>query len=712
MNLKKVFYFAAQIGLILSAYATDAQNIKIENGWLDATQVDWKDTYFQLEGTCDFYWKDFILPTSSDDSMPNYTKLAAPIPKPWTKIALSEDHYLPAQGYGTYRFRIKVENKTEVYGLKLHSIFTAYKLYVNGTLLSSLGKVGKTKEESIPQFLTQEIALPVLKNDSVAFQVLDVVLQVSNFHHRRAGAQQAIHFGTMEEIVDRTADTLILNFLLIGIILIIGLNHLLMYALRRLDISNLIFGLLSIIMIFRNLSTEERILAHWFPNMDWELLIRLDNFSGFGTMSFFAFYFYFSYRRTFPKIMFYILTGIGVLITLLVFSTQAWYYGQFKLLFEAYIGLGGLYLVFGVLLPAAIKKHQGAFLSFIGMLLLYSTAVNDLLHSMGVINSVYIAPYGIAAFMVIQSYLHTKKSAIALKDNLKLSTELQQEKQLLEERIEERTQVLSKQADELKSYQEKQEQQNNINDGLNQITEVMRKNKENFTKLADQLLATLVKRIGASLGAMYLHTKIDHEEKLKLIANYGLNKEAQLDLLDTNEGLTGQCFSLGKVNYLEELPEKYFSISSGLGSSTPKILGLIPMKIDELTIGVIEIASFKDINETHKVFLSRAVENIASQLNIVKMNEESQHLINESQQLEREASSKNQEMMENLEELKAVQEEAENKEKQIIQMLEETRKKEAEIEEKLKQSQEKQAVVEKQYEKAQKELEKLKKKKI
>jgi len=424
MNLKNVYFFVAIAILLFTFQISEAQNVKMSNGFLDATHVNFTNNLIKLEGTCDFYWKEFIIPTSPDDSLPGFKKLVAPIPKPWTKIAISENSYLPAQGYGTYRFRIKVPNKNEVYGLKLRSIFTAYKLYVNEELVSTLGNVGKTKAESVPKFLTQEISLPVIKKDGVDSQTLDIVLHVSNFDHRRAGAQQPILFGTMEEVIDSTEDTLILNFFLIGIILIIGLNHLVMYALRRLDIANLLFGMLSIIMIFRNLSTEERVLAHWFPNMSWEMLVRLDNFSGFGTMSLFAFYFYYSFRKTFPKIMFYILAGTGGLITLLVFTTHAWFYGQFKMVFELYIGLGGLYLVLGVLLPAALKKHPGALISFIGMFLLYSTAVNDLLHSMGAINTAYIAPYGIAAFMVLQSYLHTKKSANALMDNLKLSKNL------------------------------------------------------------------------------------------------------------------------------------------------------------------------------------------------------------------------------------------------------------------------------------------------
>jgi len=687
-----------------------SQNTNVNNGVLDVTQTDLSTKLIKLEGNWDFYWKEFVMPLSAADSLYSFQKYLAPLPKPWTKVVLKDGTKCPAQGYGTYRLRINVPNKNEVYGLKIYSIFTAYNIYVNGELLSSMGTIGKSKIESIPKFGTQEISIPVLKHDSSKYQVLDIIIHASNYHHRRAGAQHPIFFGKMNAVVKATKDAIILNLFLIGIILIIGFNHILMYLIRRMDFANFIFGILSIIMILRSISTQERILLHWFPNMSWEFLVKLDNFSGFATMSLFAFFFYFTYRKDFPKVIFYILASLGVIVTILVFSTKAWFYGQFRLLFEAYIGLGGLYLVFGVLLTALFRKREGSTLSFIGMFLLYSTAVNDVLSSMGVIDSVYIAQYGIAAFMVIQSFQLTRKSAWALKDNQNLSMELNQEKLKLEERIEERTQKLAHQAEELESYKEDQEKQNRINEGLNQITEVMRLNKDNFTALADQLLATLIKRINASMGAMYLHTKINNEDKLKLIAHFGLSKEAQNEILDINEGLTGQCFSVGKATFIDDVPEKYFSISSGLGSSTPNILALIPMKIDEDVIGVVELASFMLISETHKKFLFRAIENIASQLNIVKLNDESQILIKESRRMTEETEAKNQEMMENLEELKAVQEESQKKEDEINKLLEDAKKREIEIESKLIESNKNQTICQDKLEKALYEIKALKSK--
>ncbi|MBI9069914.1 MAG: GAF domain-containing protein [Salinivirgaceae bacterium] len=600
-----------------------------KDGQIDLTNVIWKDNLFELTGEWDFYWKQFIVPQSTSDSLSAYKKLTSNHPGPWTKTLFDGTHQCSADGFGTYRLRIKVPNENRVYGLKVHSIFTAYKLYVNGKYIDGLGTLGKNKEESKAKFLTKEIPIPVSIQENTIYQELDIVIQVSNFDHRRAGMQQLIAIGEITTVINKTRDTLILNLLLIGIIIIIGLNHILMYVLRRLDISNLLFGILSMIMVLRNITTGERIIMHMFPNLNWEMLVRLDNFSGFGTISLFAFYFYMSYRKDFPKVMFYIIMGIGVLITALVFSTNAWFYGKFRMLFEVYIGLGGLYLVFGVLLVAAIRKRSGGFITFLGMFLLYGTAINDVLSSMGLIKSAYIAPYGIAAFMILQSYLHTRKSAHALKDNQNLSEELKQEKVTLEERISVRTKELSSQADELGKYRIVQEKQNWINESLNAVTEVMRQNKDDLEVLADQLLSTLVKKVSASMGAMYLLSKVEGEDKLKLLANFGLSKEGSIEFLNTKEGMVGKCFSTGKEEFITDLPDDYFVVSSGLGSSKPALLAIMPMKIDEMVIGVVEIATFKEITDVHKEFLRKTIVNIAAQLNIVKLNSENQQVLEE-----------------------------------------------------------------------------------
>lgn len=609
----------------------------------------------KMEGTCDFFWKALVEPATIDNFSRD-SKYALKLPGSWTKIIDESGKPLPSDGYGTYHFKIRVPNENQIYGLKLYSIFTAYRFYVNGQLVAQMGTVGTNKETSIPKFATREISLPVIQAGVDSTQLMDVLIQVSNFHHRRAGAQQPMYFGTLQNMLDYTKDKYIINLLLIGIILIIGFNHILMYFLRRADVSNLMFGVLSMVMILRNISTDERIITHWFPNINWELLVRLDNFSGFATIALFAYYFFYNFRKVFPKIMFYIMMAIGVVITLLVFGTKAWFYGQFRMVFEIYIGLGGMYLTFGVLLRAAIRKYEGGFVTFIGMFLLYTTAINDVLVSMGVIHTAYVAPYGIAVFMLFQSFLLTRKSAKALRDNLELATELETEKQNLENRIEERTSELSKQAEELKIYREEQEKQNFVNTNLNIISDVMHQHKDNLTTLADQLLANLVKSVKASMGAMYLLTVEEERKFLKLLANWGLSTENQVDELDVNEGMTGQCFNAGKAMYIDSLPENYFTITSGLGSAQPKELALLPLINDEKVIGVVEIASFKPLEKWHRDFLEKALVSIAAQLQIVKLNSETQHILDEYRNYKDELRRKEEEYQELQQELAALRE--------------------------------------------------------
>ena len=623
-----------------------AQNTIINNGYLDLTNINLDKKTIELKGNWDFYWNELLLPNSYLDSLKGHKKYLAKVPRTWQNVKLDDNTYCTADGYATYRLRIRVNNKDEIYGIKLGAVFTAYNLYVDGKLLKSMGQVGTTKESSIPKFHTEEIPIPIQKKEGIDSQIIDLILHISNFHHRRASLKEPTYFGRMENVIDDKETEITLEVLLIGVILVIGFNHILMYFFNRINFSNLLFGLLSIIMMVRILSTQERIIIHWFPNMDWELLVRLDNLSGFGTMSLFAIYFFYSFRKDFPKLLLYIYMILGLIITILVLTTPAWFYGQFRILLEAYVGIGGFYVTFGVLLVAAIKGRDRAFMTFIAMFGLFGTAIHDVLNSMEVINSTDIAPYGIAWFMTIQSYLLIKESARDRKEIKRLSSELEEEKLHLEDNIEERINEIQSQSVELEKFKINQEQLNWVNDGLNELIELMRGSKSNMKKLAEILLPVIVKKVDANIGVMYIYSNNDGDEKLRLISRYG-SEEVEENIY-LGEGLIGQTYIDGKNRYISDLPKDYLTIASGLGDSKPQSLAVLPMKIDQLVIGVIELASFGEFTNAHKQFLERALENISSQLNIFRMNDESLAKMMQYKSREEKAMSENRQLEDSL----------------------------------------------------------------
>jgi hypothetical protein len=101
-----------------------------------------------------------------------------------------------------------------------------------------------------------------------------------------------------------------------------------------------------------------------------------------------------------------------------------------------------------------------------------------------------------------------------------------------------------------------------------------------------RILNEVCNRIGAGQGAIYVH---DNDE-LKLEYGYAINSTTKTTY-KLAEGLVGRVAAEGKALYLDQLPEGYITVFSGLGNASPTKLALVPIQS-----GVIEIATFSDIN--------------------------------------------------------------------------------------------------------------------
>lgn len=416
-------------------------------------------------------------------------------------------------------------------------------------------------------------------------------------------------------------------------------------------------------MILRNISSGDRLITYIFPNINWELLVKLDNFSGFGTIPLFALYFYMLFKEDFPKILRDIYLYIGIAITAIVFVTPAIFYGKLRTIFELYILFGGLYLTFGILLISTIRKRAYALPSFLAMFILYATAINDVLSSMGIIQTAYIAPYGLVGFMLIQSITINKKSANAISDNELLSIQLTQEKENLEHKINERTSELKQQHAELLKHQEKEQLQNWVNAGVAQVNEVLTQNKNDFNLLSRNVLISLLKYLDAKLGAMFiLNNEDSNNQYLEMIADYGLNNEhkSKNAMIPLNSGLIGATFTNNEVQLITDIPDDYLSINSGLGNAKPVSILLVPLNFEEKVFGVVEIASFKEINSTELEFVSKVAFSIANNLNTVKMNERNLKLIQQFKEHSSIMQENEEKFKQNLEELEYIREQYES----------------------------------------------------
>ena len=209
------------------------------------------------------------------------------------------------------------------------------------------------------------------------------------------------------------------------------------------------------------------------------------------------------------------------------------------------------------------------------------------------------------------------------------------------------------------------------NEGISKFSELLRQKADKISDLARIAIKNLVNYLNANQGAFfYLNDEDKDNVYLELIATYAYNKERKKKkkfLL--GEGLVGTVALEKETTYLTDIPEDYVSITSGLGSATPRSLLIVPLKYEDQVVGVIEIASFNEMKDYEIKFVEQVGESIAATLSLTKINERTARLLEISQMQAREMASKEEEMRQNLEELRATQEEAARREAQLQSLL-------------------------------------------
>jgi PAS domain S-box-containing protein len=177
-------------------------------------------------------------------------------------------------------------------------------------------------------------------------------------------------------------------------------------------------------------------------------------------------------------------------------------------------------------------------------------------------------------------------------------------------------------------------------------------------ELANRVIHSLVSYTRLVQGAMYIY---DEDTKtLKSAATYAYNRRKYTTReYKLGYGLIGECAYEMDYIYRTEIPDDYVSISSGLlGDQKPRSLLLIPLISDEKLQGVLEFASLEShIPQLTITLLKELGEIIARTFFNLKVNQRTEKLLIESQQMTLELQENEEELRQNAEEMRATQEE-------------------------------------------------------
>ena len=474
---------------------------KVEKGVLDlrslridchnSTECFEKDEVFNLDGEWEFYWGEFLDPNCSKrhfdsaqcpddsgnsmlakrlDSFPEHS--AAPqrssiefrrrepkyiqVPSQWQK------HDYPVDGYATYRLRVLLPDRSSLpvdssnepelksnkndrrsVSISMTNVGSAYAMYINGTLVSQKGIVGKSKEESEPFMQSQIFSIDEYINTpkegekklsllSVDKNEIDILVHVSNFHHFRSGIWDNIKLGATNEIDKAAKQKFVLDIILFSSLFVLGFYHLILYFSRKKDSAPLFFGVLCILFALRTISINERMILNAFPMTPFTVVHKIEYFSFyFGAYLLTQFV-----RSLFPnEFSKKWLLGFSVVFTSLsilpIFFSMSIY--ETPRLIGQITSLIAVFYIFYILIIATFRKRIGAKLFLTGYSLFALFITNDILKAMGILTTPFIATYGLFVFIFFQSAVLSRRFASGFLQAEKLGEDLEKKSNSLEE---------------------------------------------------------------------------------------------------------------------------------------------------------------------------------------------------------------------------------------------------------------------------------------
>ncbi len=129
-------------------------------------------------------------------------------------------------------------------------------------------------------------------------------------------------------------------------------------------------------------------------------------------------------------------------------------------------------------------------------------------------------------------------------------------------------------------------------------------------------LNTLCQQLQAGQGAIYQSRTREGKTMLELAFGFALPIGENSTLhFEQGEGLIGQAAASGTTLYLDEVPEGYISIVSGLGTASPRYLMIIPIRKGQEIKGVVEIATFSPLQESQRKQVEDRVHILAENIN-------------------------------------------------------------------------------------------------
>ena len=263
-----------------------------------------------------------------------------------------------------------------------------------------------------------------------------ILLQLSSYQHARGG-RNSLRLMSLDDGRRDLSRSLFQAILMLGILLIVALIHLVLYALRREDKAALYFGLFCVAMFIRLMVMGgAQFIDFGTSGVGYGWLIRLEYASmPLVVMPMMAFLNDLVPDERFSRyVVRYFSLGVGSVLlvcTLLPPATLTSNVTPYLLYILLIVVFTLTYLVY-----RAMKRNRLARWLLLASAILAAGAVNDLIYAKGILNTIQIAPYTTLIFILSQTGIIAARSAAAHRKSEHLTENLEQEVKIQTQQLE------------------------------------------------------------------------------------------------------------------------------------------------------------------------------------------------------------------------------------------------------------------------------------
>lgn len=390
----------------------------IIDGTMDLRGWDFeRDGSVNLTGDWLFAWRRFVS-VAAWPELRTQLPLALGVPKSWEHYPelLQSDGQVPGLGYGTYALRILWDDSVQLAllndGPQFAGIIEAYtpELELVARLIRGQPAATAAEELAYNRFYSM---LPL--NVKEAPGELILMVHVSSHSYPRGGIRRVVQLDRLSDAKATLGKHFAQASLTLGVLVIIGLYHFILFLLRRQQLRALYFALFCFAVALREtvmsgiltsvgLSSSALRYA-WLFKIEYAAIPAMVVFCGTYVSSLLP-------DKWFRRFVWWISGVLGGVLVLLALVEEAGRLPRYLEFYQGHVVLGLVVAVVYIVMRAW-QRYPFAKSILFSFGVIAAGAINDILHTNSIIQTAFIASYSVIAFVLLQSIILSRANAKA-----------------------------------------------------------------------------------------------------------------------------------------------------------------------------------------------------------------------------------------------------------------------------------------------------------